>query len=436
MLLKNHKLIYFLTLVTGLSFPLQVILNEHRIFLVPFVLSFLLFNSKRIKLIINTPLNISSLFILFLFFYLIIHSAFQIIITPSNTLNYVPLISFLYCILLYFYFRIIANKLDIEFFIKAIITLGYISTVFFIYDLVYKIIYLEPTFFSIKAQIYQELRSGEEYVTSRSIVDYRSAGLFDKAPISTAFVAFSLYFHKIKLDTQKNIFNYFVYLIILLTFIFILNFTGFVAYLFSAFFVYLSTHKLEINYKLIYTFLKILITSLFLYLFFILIFNQFLPESYLKILEFYKDYFFGNNSNVDESAIKSLREAILLAVNDNSNLVALFIGDGYPGGYYNSYRKGGDYGFLDNMLGLSFFLYLILFCFIIYLFVRVNSYQRLNKFMKTDKIMSMKFFVFISLYIYLNDIHYSIIFFKSIAPFFFVSIAILTKLLNKKYIIN
>jgi|LakMenE01Jun11ns_1017448.scaffolds.fasta_scaffold9936936_2 hypothetical protein len=436
MLLKNHKLIYFLTLITGLSFPLQVILNDHRIFLIPFVLSLLLFNSKRIKIIINTPLNLSNLFILFLFFYLIIHSILQIIITPTNTLNYVPLILFLYCILLYFYFNILATNLDIDFFLKAIILLGYISTIFFIYDLIYKVIYLEPTFFSKKAQIYQELRSGEEDITSRSIIDYRSAGLFDKAPISTAFVAFSLYFYKIKLDIQKNIFNYIVYLIIFITFFFTLNFTGFVAYLISALFVYISNCELKINLKLIYNFFKTVIFTLFLLLFFNLIINNFLPESYLKIIDFYKDYFFGSNSNIDENAINSFKQTILHTFSDNANIFALLLGDGYPGGYYNSYRKGGDYGFLDNIIGLSILLYFILFYFILYLFVRVNSYQRLNKYKLTKKTNIIKFFLFIIFYIFLNDIHYSIIFFKSIAPFFFITLSILLKLLTKDFKYN
>ena len=433
MFLKNHKLIYFLTLITGLSFPLQVILNDHRIFLIPFVLSILLFNSKRVKIILNTPLTITSLFILFLFFYLFIHSFFQIIITPTSTLNFVPLIVFLYCILLYFYFNIIATKLDIDFFLKAIIILGYISAIFFVYDLIYKIIYFEPTFFSKKAQIYQELRSGEEDVTSRSIIDYRSAGLFDKAPVSTAFVAFSLYFHKIKLDIQKNIFNYFMYLIILITFILILNFTGFIAYLFSGLFVFISNSKLKLNFKLIHTLFRIIIFTLFLFLFFNLIFNNILPESYLKVIEFYKDYFFGSNTSVDENAINSLRQSILLAFNDNANILALLIGDGYPGGYYNSYKKGGDYGFLDNIIGLSIFVYFILYYFILYLFVRVNRNQRLNNFNITKKTISINFFIFILSYIILNDIHYSIIFFKSIAPFFFISLAIILKLLTKDF---
>ena len=131
MFLKQHNLIYSTTLITGLTFPLQVIFNDHRVFLVPFILTFFLFSKKNVNIILNMSLNLSNLLILSLLFYLIIQSLLQISIAPTNTLNYVPLLVFLYCTLQYFYFNIIANQLDIDYFLKAIITLGYISTLFF-----------------------------------------------------------------------------------------------------------------------------------------------------------------------------------------------------------------------------------------------------------------------------------------------------------------
>jgi hypothetical protein len=417
--------------MTGLTFPLQVIFNDHRIFLIPFVLSLLLFNSRNIITILNKPLKVSSLFFLTLLIYLIIQSVFQIIITPTNALNYVPLILFLYCFILFFYFNTIASKIDIEFFLKAIILLGYISSLFIVYDLIYKIIFLEPTFYSNKAQIYQELRSGEDDITSRALIDYRSAGLFDKAPVSAAFIAFSLYYHKIKFDNKKNLFNYLIYLVLLLIFIFTLNFTGIIAFSLSSFFLYISTHKLKIDLKSILNFIKIIIIVLIFLLLLNLIINYILPESYLQIFEFYKDYFFGTNNNIEDSAINSLKQVLLNTFNDKTNILSMLIGDGYPGGYYNSYKKGGDYGFLDNIIGLSFILYFILYCYIFYLCFRVKKNQSNFNYETAQKTISINFFIFITLYIILNDIHYSIIFFKSIAPFFFISIAIVTKLLTK-----
>jgi hypothetical protein len=436
MALKSHKLIYILTLITGLTFPLQVIFNDYRIFLLPFFMSLLLFNSKRIKTILNTPLNISNLFILIILVFLILQSFFQIIITPTNTLNFVPLIIFIYCFFLFFYFNILATKIDIDYFLKAIILLGYISAIFFIYDLIYKIIYLEPTFYSKKAQIYQELRSGEVDITSRALIDYRSAGLYDKAPVSAAFVAFSLYYHKLNLGFKKNIYNYLMFFALLLTFIFILNFTGFIAFLLSSIFIFISTNKFNFNINFILNFIKIIIT-IFLFLILLnLLINNILPESYLKVIEFYKDYFFGTNNSVEDSAINSLKQVLYLTFNDNTNLLALLIGDGYPGGYYNSYRKGGDYGFLDNIIGLSFILYSTLFYFIFYLCFRTNKNLRIYNFRNTSKTIYINYFIFIILYIIMNDIHYSILFFKSIAPFFFISIAIIIKLLTKDFNYN
>jgi hypothetical protein len=114
-------------------------------------------------------------------------------------------------------------------------------------------------------------------------------------------------------------------------------------------------------------------------------------------------------------------EAIKIFTNQ-SNIISFILGDGYPGNYYNDYPKGGDFGFIDNMIGMGIFLY-IYFIFLIF----KNCIYNFKKYKLTTNYNFINLTILILVYVVLMDIHYSILFFKSINPIFFIALGILSK---------
>ena len=424
---KQHFLVFLIIFISGLSFPLQVIFDDHRIFLIPVVFSFFLLRPKIIKHIFSANYKLIELFV-FIILYLISQSIIQILINFTSSSNYVPLLLLIVSLILFLYFLHIASFLDIKYFLISIISLGAISLCFFTYDLYMKFVYLEPSQFSIDAQYYQEVRSGELDVTSRAIISYRSAGLFDKAPISAAFLVLGLLYQLFKIRLNSKLVNYILAGIYFFVFLLVLNFTSIIAFVISTSVCLFTLNNLNKNNRILFLFLKTIFYCFFAYIIFGILLERVLPESYVEIIDFYKNYLFGNNNSVDENALNSFSQVLNNKFDDVFNIIAFFIGDGFPGGYYNSYVKGGDYGFLDNIIGISFFNYILLL-FIIYYLIRFN--YLINK----EINFIFNYYTFIRIYLLnvflfllLNDIHYSIIFFKSIAPIFFSSLAILIRL--------
>ena len=194
-LVKNNfnKLFIFLNiLLIGLSFPIQVLLNTSFVYILPILLTMALFIKLK-KHVTKIKFDRTDIFILILSILITINSLTQFITSNFDINILVNLFTFSVSVQLYIYFKFYKNDNALRYFILAILIIGIISAAFFIYDSYYKFFLFEPTNFSKLATEYQNYRSNDEGVTSRSLIDYRSSGLLDKAPISAAYVSFALF---------------------------------------------------------------------------------------------------------------------------------------------------------------------------------------------------------------------------------------------------
>jgi hypothetical protein len=335
---------------------------------------------------------------------------------------------------MYLYFSIIASDKEIKFFFKGILLMGYISAAFFLYDSFYKFILFQPSTFSLKAELYQISRVQQDDITSRAIVDYRSAGFFDKAPVSAAFVAFAIFNSILNIKFKNKLKHYLILSLLVIIFFLALNFTSIIAFFITVLAIHFRLQNIIFKKNVLYYIFRLLCIGFFIILTLWLLILVILPENQINIITDYKDFIFTMN-NPESSALSSLIDVINQNFNTLPNILSIFLGDGYPGGYYNTIKKGGDFGFIDNIIGLSIFIYLILLIIIFSLLQRVSNINKFTfiKFKIPDDLFYINYALYIILFIILMDIHYSIIFFKSIMPLFFISLSILVRKLKTNH---
>jgi hypothetical protein len=422
-LVKNNfnKLFIFLNiLLIGLSFPIQVLLNTSFVYVLPILLTIALF-IKLNKKLTKIKFDRTDIFILILSILIMINSFTQFITSNFDINILVNLFTFSVSVQLYIYFKFYKNDNALRYFILAILIIGIISAAFFIYDSYYKFFLFEPTNFSKLATEYQNYRSNDEGVTSRSLIDYRSAGLLDKAPISAAYVSFALFVtlsgFKFKYKLITYILTFFLSFALLLS----LNFTAIICTIISICLINFRMLTLiynRINLRLI----KLPIILLFCLSTVIFLFLLYTETDFLKsLLNTYNTFIFSSTTNEPTLSSRLYEEAIKIFTNQ-SNIISFILGDGYPGNYYNDYPKGGDFGFIDNMIGMGIFLY-IYFIFLIF----KNCIYNFKKYKLTTNYNFINLTILILVYVVLMDIHYSILFFKSINPIFFIALGILSK---------
>jgi len=416
--------IFLNILFIGLSFPLQVVLNNAYIYLIPIILTMVLFiNSK--KNIAKIRFDFTDLLILILTIAISLNSIAQFLISKLDVSKFINLLTFFVSIQFYIYFKFYANERSLQYFKFAVLFIGIVAAIFFIYDSYYKFYLFEPSNFSKLATEYQNLRAGNEEVTSRSLIDYRSAGLLDKAPLSAAYVSFALFISLSESKYNPRLIYILLSLFLSFSLLLSLNFSAILCAILSIFLInyrMLSLAYLKINYKLIII-PVLLIISLIIIVFLLLITIE--TDLLKNLLETYKAFIFSSSSN-EPTLFSRLTEEINVIFTNQSNIISFLFGDGYPGNYYNNYIKGGDFGFIDNIIGMGFFLY-IFFIFVIF----KNSMVNFRKINRTGNYLYTNIAILILFFVLLMDIHYSILFFKSITPIFFIALGILSKETNK-----
>ena len=415
--------IFFNILCIGFSFPLQVVLNNTYIYLIPIILTIVLFIKLNIN-ISKIKLDITDLFILILTIFLSLNSTAQFFASNLDLGKFINLLTFFVSVIFYIYFKFYSNEKSLKFFKLAVFFVGLASAFFFIYDSYYKFFLLEPSSFSKLATEYQILRAGNEEVTSRSLIDYRSAGLLDKAPISAAYVSFALF---ITLSENKKYSFIYTMLSFFLAFTLLLslNLSAILCTIFSIFLInyrMLTLLFLKINLKLL-KFPLIIISILIIFIFLFL--STVETDLLKKLLDTYNAFIFSSSSN-EPTLFSRLSDEFKTIFTNQSNIISFLFGDGYPGNYYNNYIKGGDFGFIDNIVGMGIFLYIFFICVVI-----KNSLTNFNYSQKTNN-NYINISILILFFVLFMDIHYSILFFKSITPIFFIALGILSK--ETKYI--
>jgi hypothetical protein len=416
--------IFLNILFIGLSFPLQVMLNNAYIYLIPIILTMVLFINLK-KNITNIKFDFTDLLILILTIEISLNSIAQFLISNLDVSKFINLLTFFVSIQFYIYFKFYAKERSLQYFKFAVLFIGIIAAIFFIYDSYYKFYLFEPSNFSKLATEYQNLRAGNEEVTSRSLIDYRSAGLLDKAPLSAAYVSFALFISLSESKYNPRLIYILLSLFLSFSLLLSLNFSAILCAILSIFLInyrMLSLAFLKINYKLIII-PVLLIISLIIIVFLLLITIE--TDLLKNLLETYNAFIFSSSSN-EPTLFSRLTEEINVIFTNQSNIISFLFGDGYPGNYYNNYIKGGDFGFIDNIIGMGFFLY-IFFIFVIF----KNSMVNFRKINRTGNYLYTNIAILILFFVLLMDSHYSILFFKSITPIFFIALGILSKETNK-----
>ena len=311
--------IFLNILFIGLSFPLQVMLNNAYIYLIPIILTMVLFINLK-KNITNIKFDFTDLLILILTIEISLNSIAQFLISNLDVSKFINLLTFFVSIQFYIYFKFYAKERSLQYFKFAVLFIGIIAAIFFIYDSYYKFYLFEPSNFSKLATEYQNLRAGNEEVTSRSLIDYRSAGLLDKAPLSAAYVSFALFISLSESKYNPRLIYILLSLFLSFSLLLSLNFSAILCAILSIFLInyrMLSLAFLKINYKLIII-PVLLIISLIIIVFLLLITIE--TDLLKNLLETYNAFIFSSSSN-EPTLFSRLTEEINVIFTNQSNII-------------------------------------------------------------------------------------------------------------------
>ena len=423
---------FTIVLFLVLSFPIQVYTSSPLASLIPYIILtllyiFVLFRNKKISFNIF-PLNRVCIFILFYSFFFILKIFFEFISKGLSLENLVTnLITYLFPVLFYFYFRKKSSEIEIKWFFYAMITASILCGIFFAYDSYNKFALRKTTDYANASYEYSLKRSNqtiEEANEARVRVGFKSFGLLESHSVSGTWLLLGL-FAFLTLVPTKNRRNRALIILLFGIFIFIgLNFTSVIVFvitmllyefkLISIFFGQIPK-KIIINFLITAFLIFLVVSALFLTL------GQMMSESMIDLIMVQLEFIF-TSSNVQGSQSNILTNKFSLFIEKLLNNPSLFIF-----GSINEYSKGGDIGFFDTVttFGLTFYFIILFSLFHIFRLCTIKLRQEIvDPSILFYRKNIFQFNLFIISMIMLTDLHYSVWSAKSVLPIIFFSIAL------------
>jgi hypothetical protein len=415
-----------------LSFPIQVYTASPLPSLIPYLILsslyvFIFLRNKKLSLNI-LPLTKVSIFILSYTIFLFLKIVFEFIFKGQSLENlFTNLLTYLFPVLFFFYFRKKSSEIEIKWFFYAMITASILCGIFFSYDSYNKFALRKTTNYANASYEYSLKRSNqteEEANEARVRVGFKSFGLLESHSVSGAWLLLGL-FAFLTLVPQKNRRKRTFVILLFGSFLFIgLNFTSIIVFIVTmllfelqlvSFFFGKIHKKLIFNVFIIFFLIFLIVSGLFLTL------GSLMSTGMIDLILVQLSFIFSSK-NAEGSQIYILLNKLSLFSDKLYDQPLLFIF-----GSVNEYGKGGDIGFFDSMItfGLCFY-FIVLFA--LFNIFRSSAYK-VRKDIVDYKAFPYRnnifqFMLFIITMVLLTDIHYSIWSAKSVLPIIFFSLAL------------
>ena len=428
-----------------LSFPIQVVMSSPLPSLFPYIgimviFSITVFYGKSNTNIFKNNKKINQLIIVYVVL-VIFHTAWQAVfdfISVGDAMS--SIVIFIFPIIFYVYFSKYATKQEIRSVFIAISICGLISGIYFVFDSYSMLVLGKVNEFSYKMMNYSLLRSPDqaEYNYARISMFYRSHGLLEKHNISAAWISIGCFSALTIFSEKYTKFRITVITIFFSMLLFALNFTAIVAFLLVIIFVEFKTYSLlkgmisKSSFKKIALFLIIIFSAS-------LLFEKSsdqIVDIIKKKLEFQINLARGVYQFSDETTFFGNLVSGFLEFPKNMLTFppGILIGDGFS--KWGVISKGGDYGHVDILHRLGLPLYIMVIVGLSRLIKLSLKKIHLLKQKTPDEARYLQFAVSLIVYILITTIHYNTWSVKSVLPLFFISIAVFSRFLSDKHIID
>jgi hypothetical protein len=433
-------LLFLIVLSLAFSFPAQVLTSNPLLALTPYALLACVFlltayqrhwallfrwsAHKRITLLIGVFL-ISVIF----------HTGWQTLfgfISPYRGVS--SIVIFVLPALFFVYFRGFATDREYRVVFFAMFLAGFISGVFFVYDSYSMMILGQVNDYSHSAMKYIELRAGAPGQNMARVSPFnRSHGLLEKHSASAAWIVLGCFGILTLLSKKKSIIRMIVVVVFSLTLLIALNVTSIALFAVIVFGMEYGGFSLlrGVITKRMNLLLPTIIIGLILVGLGLLVhskgYNLFITIQ--NLIGRQLDLVSGTNN---ESQVGYFGNLILTFISypyDISEFpLGVLIGDGYS---TFGYTKGSDFGIIESLHRFGVPLFFAIIFGLTRLIRRALKQMYYYKHRPPEE-KYLWFAVSATMYIVLNDVHYSIWALKSILPIMFINLAIFDRYLYPK----